>query len=99
MRHFTGQKTEGTWTATVEGISGFNGGEFNREVSSDIREGMIHPDDRVRVFEKFEAVEAVRGKFQEEYRFRCKSGEYVYLADDGIYLPDEDKKTPGCLAS
>lgn len=48
----------------------------------------IHPDDLPVVRRQIEKAKQEIGKFRIEYRVRHKSGEYKYVEDQGVVLPD-----------
>jgi PAS domain S-box-containing protein len=77
------------WGGAVEQITGFTQEEFNEEVSIDIWEEMIHPDDRSNAVESLVKARQECGKYSAKYRFRTKSGGYIYVEDEGMFLPDE----------
>src|SRR6202012_4532190 len=57
-------------------------------VPEDLWEGIIHPDDRVRVLEKLSATirEGVLSKWEDEYRLRKSNGEYAHVHDRGYIM-------------
>ncbi len=48
----------------------------------------IHPEDSARVTAHIEIAKEEVGKFRIEYRLRHRSGEYRYVEDQGVVLPD-----------
>ncbi|MGD0566538.1 MAG: PAS domain S-box protein, partial [Candidatus Goldiibacteriota bacterium] len=77
------------WGGAIREITGHTVEEFNREVSIDIWEEMIHPEDRPREVELLESARKQCGKYKSEYRFRTKSNGYIYMEDEGMFLADE----------
>jgi PAS domain S-box-containing protein len=73
------------WEGAIKEITGYDPVEFNREVSIDIRENMIHPDDRERAVELLENARSSCGKYIAEYRFVHKDGSYRHMLDEGIF--------------
>jgi PAS domain S-box-containing protein len=53
----------------------------------------LHPDDRERVFEEFEASNKAREMCDLEYRFRCKDGSYRWIHDRGVLFFDDAGNT------
>lgn len=49
----------------------------------------LHPDDKDRVLKEFPNVWE-RGRFDQEYRFRKKNGEYIWVSDQLRVVKDED---------
>jgi PAS domain S-box-containing protein len=80
------------WSGAIEEITGYTEEEFNREVSIDIWEDMIHPDDRAHAMVLLAAAQRERGKYRAEYRFRTKNGGYIYMEDEGVFLADDRGK-------
>ncbi|GEM_PF-1906880 len=80
------------WSGAIEEITGYTEEEFNREVSIDIWEDMIHPDDREQAMELLAAAQQERGKYRAEYRFRTKKSGYIYMEDEGVFLSDDGGK-------
>lgn len=77
------------WGGAVEQITGFTQEEFNREVSIDIWEQMIHPGDRSNAVAALVEARQKCAKYSAKYRFRTKFGGYVYVEDEGMFLSDE----------
>ena len=48
----------------------------------------IHPDDRPRVHERFQAAAASGHDFEAEYRFRARDGHYLDVLDHGRFVRD-----------
>ncbi len=48
----------------------------------------IHPDDRPRVHERFQAAAARGDDFEAEYRFRARDGHYLDVLDHGRFVRD-----------
>ena len=48
----------------------------------------IHPDDRARVHERFQAAAADGRDFEAEYRFRARDGHYLDVLDRGRFVRD-----------
>jgi PAS domain S-box-containing protein len=80
------------WTGVVTGKTGYTIEEFNREVGIKEWENMIHPDDREQAFSGFEKALRECGKYNAEYRFRMKNGQYMYMEDSGVFIPDKSGK-------
>ena len=81
-----------TWGGAVQEITGYTEEEYNREVSIDIWEQIIHPDDRAYVLEEHNRAREACGKYHSEYRYRHRNGGYIYIEDDATFLPDGDGK-------
>ena len=71
------------WEGAVEEVTGFAPGTF----PSGIRdwEDMIHPDDRALTVKLLAAARRKGSRFQAEYRFRRRDGEYRRFRDVGVF--------------
>jgi len=76
------------WTGAVESITGFTPQEF-RKVDIEAWAELVHPDDRQTTIRSLEKAMMERGRYQVEYRIRCKEGSYVYIEDNGVCVVDE----------
>jgi PAS domain S-box-containing protein len=80
-----------SWRGAITKLTGFTVEEF-QQVNIHKWEEMIHPEDRSMAMTAFhEAMETV-GKYDMEYRFRCKEGKYIWIEDHGLFLPDASGK-------
>ncbi len=82
------------WFGAIEEVVGYSPEEFK---SFDLNKWVdnIHQDDRESLRELLNESEKNLSKFQAEYRFKDKAGDYVYIDDNGVYSCLD--KTPICL--
>ena len=76
-----------TWGGAVASVTGYSAKELAAFDLPRWRE-QVHGDDWKRVLVEFEEAFAAMGKYHIEYRIRHKSGEYRYVEDDGVVLPN-----------
>ena len=76
------------WAGAIPQVTGYEPEEF-ADMNIKKWEENVHPDDRKETVAKLERARLEVGKFHAEYRFRRKDGSYVYIEEDGVYLPDE----------
>lgn len=72
----------------IEAITGYTVDEMTA-ISTEIALDLIHPEDRSAIVEQMKKA-ADTGKLMMEYRFRCKSGDYRWLADNFTFVKDEN---------
>ncbi len=80
------------WSGAIEKITGWPIEYFNNKVDIKKWEEMIHPDDRKNVIELLKKAYREKGKYNAEYRFLHKNGNYIFLEDEGIFLTDSNNK-------
>ncbi|MCW7482160.1 PAS domain S-box protein [Leptospira kanakyensis] len=76
------------WGGAIEEITGFSAEEYQKFGFSEWF-ASIHPDDRETTLKLFRESSENHQKFSAEYRYQTKSGNYVYIEDNGIFLYDE----------
>ncbi len=76
------------WAGAIVELTGYNFEEF-KKISPEIWLEHIHPDDRKKVIEKVRLFFEREEKLREEFRFRRKDGNYIYVEDRGVLLRDE----------
>lgn len=72
-------------------------GYADHEISDDVTEwsNRLHPDDIKRVFATTqETMEGKTPHFSEEYRLRCKNGNYLWILDRGMVVQRDAKGHP-----
>ena len=77
------------WLGAIEEITGYSPEEFHNFDFAMWAEH-IHPEDRKRVTKTIEESRRKGQKFQEEYRFRKKNDDYIYVNVVGTYFQDEE---------
>ncbi len=82
------------WSGNVLEIFGYSESEMG-----DINNWAehIHPDDCKSATEALSAAEKNLAKYDVDYRFRRKNGEYVYVHDRGFFISDKPGKTTRML--
>jgi PAS domain S-box-containing protein len=85
------------WAGAAIEVTGYSLEELN---SSNIKwEEMLHPEDSEYVLRQLAASRSAVGSFDMEYRFRRADGNYIFVSDHGIYLPDQDGKATKMLGT
>jgi len=74
------------WTQGLTELSGHRPDETDATYEWWIQQ--IHPDDRSRVHERFQAAVASGHDFEAEYRFRARDGHYLDVLDRGRFVRD-----------
>ncbi|HWQ48477.1 MAG TPA: PAS domain-containing protein [Methanosarcina sp.] len=77
------------WAGAIAELTGYNYEEFQK-ISPEIWLEHIHPDDREKVIEKLRLFFESGERLREEFRFRRKDGNYIYVEDRGVLLRDEE---------
>nr|WP_269746530.1 PAS domain S-box protein [Leptospira vanthielii] len=80
---------ENFWGGAIQEITGYTPSEYQKfgykEWSND-----IHPDDKKNTLQLFDEAYINHKKFNAEYRYKTKSGDYVYIEDNGVFLYNDD---------
>ena len=76
------------WTGAYEKVLGYNKEEMGDDDPSWLTR--VHPDDLDDVYAEFSRAQQSDKIFSIEYRFRTKSGEYLWFYDRGIMTLDEN---------
>lgn len=82
------------WSGNLQDVLGYSNNEI-RSVKDLIRN--IHPDDRKLWADQLIIAENEIGKFNIEYRFLHKNGNYIYLADTGVFITGSNGKAKSML--
>ncbi|MFA6131698.1 MAG: PAS domain S-box protein [Patescibacteria group bacterium] len=80
------------WAGAIKKNTGYTEKEFAKNSIKDWS-AMIHPDDRKRVNETLAKALKKIGKFETNYRFRQKNGNYIEIEDRGIFVKGVNGKT------
>ncbi|TFH03243.1 MAG: PAS domain S-box protein, partial [Methanosarcina sp.] len=78
------------WAGAIEDISGYTHEEIHELTTSKLWKEHIHPEDYKKVVAYFANALKTGGSYCQEYRFKRKSGSYIYVEDCGIYLRDKE---------
>jgi PAS domain S-box-containing protein len=70
----------------IKDIFGYSSKEWNDEVSWS---SSIHPEDRDRILAESERTDITGEPFREEYRFRKKDGQYIWVREETSLVKDE----------
>ena len=70
----------------IEDIFGYPPQEWIEEISWS---GSIHPEDRDRILAESERTDKTGEFFREEYRFRKKDGQYIWIREEASLVKDE----------
>ncbi|MGB9927803.1 MAG: PAS domain-containing sensor histidine kinase [Methanosarcina sp.] len=80
-----------SWAGAIEEITGFTAEEFKFIHGTPWLE-RIHPEDLECALEKVDMALKRGGKVNQEFRFRKKNGDYIYLEERGVGLLNGDGK-------
>jgi PAS domain S-box-containing protein len=83
------QTEEVDWAGAIAELTGYSFEEFQK-ISPEIWLEHIHPDDREKVREKVRLFFERGERLREEFRFRRKDGNYIYVEDRGVLLRDKE---------
>lgn len=83
---------ENIWGGAIQEITGYTAEEFQK-MGYEEWLSAIHPDDRETTAKLFLESSENHKKFSAEYRYQTKSGNYVYIEDNGIFLYDENNRS------
>ena len=78
------------WAGAVEDISGYTSEEMHKLTTGELLKEHIHPEDYEKAVTYFRNVFKTGGNYSQEYRFKRKSGDYIYVEDCGTYLSDKE---------
>lgn len=76
---------ENYWGGAIQEITGYTPNEYQK-FGYEEWSNAIHPDDRFVTLQSFEDAHLNHQKFNAEYRYKTKSGAYIYIEDNGIFL-------------
>ncbi|MCT8332152.1 PAS domain S-box protein [Leptospira sp. 85282-16] len=82
---------ENVWGGAIQEITGFTLEEYQKFGYKEWIE-FIHPEDREVTLQAFQDSLSNHNKFSVEYRYKTKSGKYIYIEDNGIFLYDHKGK-------
>jgi PAS domain S-box-containing protein len=85
-----------TWGDCLERVLGYSPDEMHGGIVQ--WEEMIHPEDRNRVLRMLKIAEKNLASFDEQYRFRDKSGTYRWIHDRGNFTMDGHGKAAGMIS-
>lgn len=77
------------WAGAISDVLGYTPKEFG-QIDIDGWERHLHPEDAPRALEALERAQRSVSRYQCEYRFQCKDGNYVRVLDRGVFLPGSD---------
>lgn len=85
-----------SWSGAIKGVTGYEPHEF---ISFTIKDwfSMIHPEDQDNVQTELKKAAAEKDNYFITYRFRTKSGNYIYSEDTGTFEYDENGLTTRML--
>ncbi len=76
------------WTGAIVSITGYDADEF-QSVNMDELKDFIHPEDKEFVNGILSKAMKRGTEYCAEYRLRKKSGEYIYIEDNGVFLKNK----------
>ena len=80
------------WAGAIEKISGYTYEEIHKFRRSKLLKERIHPQDYEKVIAYFKNAFEKGENYSQEYRFKRKTGEYIYVEDCGTFLRDEESR-------
>ncbi len=78
------------WAGAIEDISGYTHEEIHKLTTKKLWKEYIHPEDYKKVVTYFGNALKNGRSYCQEYRFKQKSGNYIYVEDCGTYLRDKE---------
>ncbi|MBL7858565.1 MAG: PAS domain-containing protein [Cyclobacteriaceae bacterium] len=84
------------WSGNIFQVLGYQADEMG-DIKTWVE--LIHPDDRKQAFQKLEEAEKALRPYDVTYRFRNKSGDYVYMHDRGFFTSNANDKAERMLGS
>ncbi|WP_409035756.1 PAS domain S-box protein [Leptospira bandrabouensis] len=82
------QTGENIWGGAIQEITGYSEDEYQKFGYKEWLD-CIHQDDRETTLQAFEEALSNHKKFTVEYRYKTKTGKYIYIEDNGIFLYNE----------
>lgn len=79
------------WFGAIEAVTGYPSSEFV-SLNFDAFVSLIHPQDRDRVRLELELARKEMSPYLLNFRLRKKDGSYIFIEDNGIFLPGPDGK-------
>ena len=79
------------WAGAIRKVTGYDPEELENFDKSVWIEH-VHPEDRLELLEKLKKSFEEKIKFQVEFRFRIKDGNYIYAENYGVWLKDDKGK-------
>ena len=77
------------WSGAVEAVTGYTYEEY-RSFDVDAWAEHIHPDDRKMVLKTMDEAVEHHTRFDVKYRFRRKDGSYIFVEEQGAFVPDSE---------
>ncbi|EOQ88357.1 PAS domain S-box protein [Leptospira yanagawae serovar Saopaulo str. Sao Paulo = ATCC 700523] len=77
------------WAGAIQEITGYTTEEY-LAIGYEAWSLLIHPEDKDRTLRLFDEAMEKKTKFSCEYRYRTKTGNYIYIEDNGIFLYDKE---------
>jgi PAS domain S-box-containing protein len=81
------EKKEIEWAGAIKDVTGYDAEEFEK-ISLGAFKGLLHPEDGERISQLINSSPKTEERIEEEYRFRRKDGNYVYVETNVIFLKD-----------
>jgi len=78
------------WAGAIEDISGYTHEEIHKLTTRELLKEHIHPEDYEKAVKYFRTVFKTGRSYSQEYRFKRKSGGYIYVEDCGTYLRNKE---------
>ncbi|MCQ1536746.1 PAS domain S-box protein [Methanosarcina sp. KYL-1] len=80
------------WAGAIEDITGYTHEEIHKLTTGELWKEHIHPEDYKKAITYFGNALKNGGSYCQEYRFKRKSGNYIYVEDCGTYLRDKKSR-------
>lgn len=77
-----------TWTGAIRKITGYDPEEFQK-MDIDAWAESIHPEDREDALQLLEEARKACGAYHAEYRMRHRSGIWLFIEDNGVFMRDD----------
>ena len=73
------------WAGAIKALTGYTYEEY-QSFNTDAWAKLIHPDDRDRVLKKMDEALANHTRFDADYRYRRKDGNYIFVEEHGVFV-------------
>jgi PAS domain S-box-containing protein len=78
------------WAGAIKELTDYSEEEFEKLIRLEDWEKLLHPEDRKRAVDSYNKCLETGEKYREEYRFKRKDGNYLYVENRGVFLKDEN---------
>ncbi len=80
---------ETKWAGAIQQVTGYSYHEFISDIANDVYK-YVHPDDKEITIKTCKESVAMGESYTVEYRFKHKTGVYIYIEDNAAFIKDEN---------